>query len=64
MKPILTVCGLLAWLGILAAVAMGVMVSVSRGQPSALLIAVLVIDTLALVVVGGALIFHHRKGAS
>jgi hypothetical protein len=63
MKSILTFCGLAAWLGILAAIAIGVMVSISRGQPSGLLIAVLVIDTLALLVIGGALILHWRKGA-
>lgn len=63
MKSVLTFCGLAAWLGILAAVAIGVTVSVSRGQPSGLLIAVLVIDTLALLVIGGALILHRRKGA-
>ncbi len=64
MKSILTFFGLAAWLGILAAIAIGVMVSVSRGHPSGLLIGVLVIDTLALIVIGGALLLHCWKRAN
>lgn len=62
MKPLVAFFLLGAVLVLLAAVAIGAMVSIGAGRPSWLLIGVFVADSIALLVVAGYAAYRWRSG--
>lgn len=62
MKPLVTIAGLCAVQALLAAVAIGAMVSIGAGRPNWLLIGVYVADSFALFVVAGYVIHRWHRG--
>ncbi len=62
MKPLVAFFVLGAVLVLLAAVAIGAMVSIGAGRPSWLLIGVFVADSIALIVVAAYMTLRRRSG--
>lgn len=63
MKPLIAFFLLGTVLVLLAAIAIGAMVSIGAGRPNWLLIGVFVVDSIALLVVAGYAAFRWRSGA-